>query len=78
MKTPSIEREENKFFPVNQLHIHCSTGVRVPIHTALLSLSKALLPRDTEVSRSTRSAAVLTPLALKSDFSQQWRQGGNL
>lgn len=66
MKTLSI-RQENNLFPVYQLHIRYGTGVQVPIRTAVLTLSKALPPADTEVSRSITRVVLLTPLARKSD-----------
>lgn len=66
-----VSRKIRKFFPLNQLHIHYSTGDQAPLRTALPTLSKALPPRDT------RSVAVLTLLDLKSDSSQHQRQEGN-
>lgn len=75
MKTLSIERKENGFFfQVNQLNIHYSTGAPAPTGTALLALSKALPPGDTEMSRSIRSMAVLTTSTLECACSQQWGQ----
>lgn len=67
-KTLSI-RQDNNLFPVYQLHTCYGTGVQVPIRSALLTLSKALPPTDTEMSRSTISVVLLTPLAHKSDSS---------
>lgn len=67
-KTLSIRRENN-LFPVYQLHTRYGTGVQVPIRSALLTLSKALPPTDTEMSRSTISVVLLIPLAHKSDCS---------
>lgn len=74
MKTPSIEKE-NGFLPlVNQLNIHYSTGASAPTGVALLALSKALPPGNTETSRSIRSVGVLTLSTLECDCSQQWKQ----
>lgn len=74
MQTLSIERKQNGFFQVNQHAIHYSTGAPAPTGTALLALSKALPPGDTETSRSTRSMAMLTPSTPECDCSRQWRQ----
>lgn len=70
----SRKKREKFFFQVNQLNIHFSTGAPAPTGTALLALSKALPMGDTEMSRSIRNVAVLTPSTLECDCSQQGRQ----